>query len=983
VAVLEIAPSPNPQVPTATTRHVASESQRAAIEANPGPTLVLAGPGSGKTYCLIERIRFLIEQRGVDAKRICAFTFTNKAADEIASRLAHQIGDRAEGVKRRTIHAFCAELLREYCAHVQLARGFGIADEDYQLTVLRRLEGPKRWHRRLLGAFSTHRLRGDPLPPDDAILYMKYEQYLTKRNVVDFDTLVIKTAELLEQTDAVAEIRERWTELLVDEFQDLNPVQYRIIHALAREHRHVFAVGDDEQSIYGWAGADSSVFTSFMNDFGIKQPIYLQENRRCPREVFDLARRLIASNTPIFANREPPRADRASPFQVAAIDFASDDAEFAWIVGDIRQDRDLHAHPWGEIALLYRKHEIGDGLEAALLNAGISCRLARGRALADERVVAYVLAALRVIASPNDEIHREGFFAVSLPRSLLDEARAHAQARKHNLLKQLHHVASQLPRGDGRARQIRLALARYRNLEALGRAHATLQSLVRELLSQRVGASRSVLEDRHEDLTDPIVHEEVVRLAAKLQSARAFGHAIDIPRLGGVEIALKGMLVSCGFDVQLGRALYAEAHCLTPADAPSLGIALAVFKALQLLEIGEGTAPLRDFTVIDLETTGKEAASSEIIDIAAVRVRDGEIVEEFNSFVKPNAAIPAASSEIHGIHASDVATAPTFDSIWPAFREFCGEDIVVAHNGYDFDFRILARMVRALDQRFELCKYDTLPLARDLFPTSRRLPELARRFGIDTGRSHRALDDARTLAHVCLRLDDVKLSRARKTALVNLLDNLGVALALSDEASLGDEARVFRYISRSYALGRYSSCLETYERECGDDASLPSVNEVIDALGGVKLMLQIRSEKSADERYPATMRRLRRLIEHVPNGSLGEQILAFLERVALSAKTDGVDIDPDRVNLLTLHSTKGLEFSRVYVVGVEDGQLPGTSSSGETKPKEVEEARRLLYVGMTRAKERLVLSRVVSRGGKPTGGHRFLDEMGLTPKPPA
>ncbi|MGH8674568.1 MAG: 3'-5' exonuclease, partial [Burkholderiales bacterium] len=111
-------------------------------------------------------------------------------------------------------------------------------------------------------------------------------------------------------------------------------------------------------------------------------------------------------------------------------------------------------------------------------------------------------------------------------------------------------------------------------------------------------------------------------------------------------------------------------------------------------------------------------------------------------------------------------------------------------------------------------------------------------------------------------------------------------------------------------------------------------------------------------------------------------IAAFLERVALSAKTDGVDIDPDRVNLLTLHSTKGLEFSRVYVVGVEDGQLPGSAPSGETKPREIEEARRLLYVGMTRAKERLVLSRVVSRAGKPTGGYRFLDEMGLTPKAP-
>jgi DNA helicase-2/ATP-dependent DNA helicase PcrA len=145
-------------------------------------------------------------------------------------------------------------------------------------------------------------------------------------------------------------------------------------------------------------------------------------------------------------------------------------------------------------------------------------------------------------------------------------------------------------------------------------------------------------------------------------------------------------------------------------------------------------------------------------------------------------------------------------------------------------------------------------------------------------------------------------------------------------------------------------------------------------------MVKIRTEKTAYERYPSTMLRLRRLISNVGNGALQSQIATFLERVTLSARGDGIDVDRDRVNLLTLHSTKGLEFSRVYVVGVEDAQLPGRPPSGmESTLGEVEEARRLLYVGMTRAKDRLVLSRVAVRRGTPTGGHRFLDEMGLTP----
>jgi superfamily I DNA/RNA helicase len=179
-------------------------------------------------------------------------------------------------------------------------------------------------------------------------------------------------------------------------------------------------------------------------------------------------------------------------------------------------------------------------------------------------------------------------------------------------------------------------------------------------------------------------------------------------------------------------------------------------------------------------------------------------------------------------------------------------------------------------------------------------------------------------------------------------------------------------------LSAHSHCLEHYEREVGFDESLPTVEELIEPLGGVQLMLRIRREKTADQRYPAAMARLRRLIVEIPDGPLSEQLPAFLDRVALS-KLDGDQPEAERLNLLTLHATKGLEFSRVYIVGAEDTQfLVGAAPSVE----EIEEARRLLYVGMTRVKDRLVLTRVASRAGKPTGGHRFLDEMELEPVRP-
>ena len=591
-----------------------------------------------------------------------------------------------------------------------------------------------------------------------------------------------------------------------------------------------------------------------------------------------------------------------------------------------------------------------------------------------------MIAALRVITRPDDDLFRNAFFAAILPRPVYDEARARADAARHSLRHQLNRMAVDLPPADATRRQVRRALADWRNLTALGKRHATLGSLVQELLSRRVGTLRSVLDDRHDEITDPASLPDVIALAARLKAARDRRGEIWMPCMGGIEIALKGMLAAIGFTrVRVAGAPHPDAERIGPDDTPSVGVALGVFKAAQLIEMADCTAAFTNFTAIDLETTGRNTKTAEIVDLAAVRVRDGRIAETFDSLVQPRVRLEPEAAAVHGISEAEVASAPYFEDIWPAFRAFCGDDVVVAHNGYDFDFRILKRMVRSAGMPFDLCTYDTLPLARDLLQTSRTLPHIAQLFGIERGRSHRALDDTRTLAQVVLKLDEMKLARARKTALVNVLDHLGIALALSAEDSLCPEACLFRGLTRVHALGRYSTCLDGYEREQGEDISLPTVDEVIERLGGSKLLVKVRAEKSADERYPSAMLRLRRLIADIPEQPLAAQLAQFLERVLLS-RFDGNEPDRGRVNLLTLHSTKGLEFSRVYIVGVEDAELPGGSPTSGPRPGEIEEARRLLYVGMTRAKDRLVLTRVAMRGGKPTGGHQFLDEMGLPPR---
>ena len=179
---------------------------------------------------------------------------------------------------------------------------------------------------------------------------------------------------------------------------------------------------------------------------------------------------------------------------------------------------------------------------------------------------------------------------------------------------------------------------------------------------------------------------------------------------------------------------------------------------------------------------------------------------------------------------------------------------------------------------------------------------------------------------------------------------------------------------------RYSRCLDFYREECESchDAIIPDVNDLIALLGGEDLLLKLRTDKSADERYPEAMQRLRPLLDAQYGKPLPDQIAAFLERVTLS-RWDGTQVDDERVNLLTLHSTKGLEFSRVYILGTDDA---GFTRDGKRSKEEVEELRRLMYVGMTRTIDRLVLTCAESRNGQSAGGHSLLDELEVTPVPP-
>jgi DNA polymerase III epsilon subunit family exonuclease len=948
--------------------------QRAAIESPLGPVLVVAGPGAGKTFCLIGRVRFLIEKKAIAPARICAVTFTNRAAEEIAARLHRSLGERAEEITRGTLHSLCLSILREHVAAAGLQKGFGIADEDYQRIILRRLGILARRGGTMLTLFSRRRLENYPLTGGDERHYTEYRAHLARRNMVDFDDLLWHAADLFRRHPEIADaVAGRWDYVLVDEFQDLNPTQFEILKRLAEPHGNFFAVGDDEQSIFSWTGADPRVLVRFQEDYEAV-PIMLDRNRRCSHQIFDTARRLLAENPQLFAKELS--AERESPYEVTAFGFDDEVAEADWLLDDLARDQQESGMGWGEYAVLYRKHRVGEHLEGALLRRGIPCRLARGRSIAEDHVAGYVIAALRLMRDAADPIAVEAFARIVFPPHLLQEVIA-AVGADGDILGAVRHLAGTRPRGDPDTKRLWRFVYQVGNLAALFRSHRSLSALVDDVLSQSVGPYRNALEERAEELTDPADLPEAVRLAERLSAALEAERRVIVAPADGLDIAVRGMLIGAGFrHVPSGAAP-------EPGDEVLTSDALTSFKALQLLQARELDEGLRRFVAFDLETTDDDPGACEIVEIGAARVVHGEVVDRFHSLVRPARAIALGAQRVHGYDAAALSGAPAFAEVWPRFREFVGADVLVAHNGQLFDVPVLRRLAAGMAGVDDLVFYDTLPLARALLRGSAKLEDLAARFGIDAGRSHHALDDAVTLARVFLELGRQRLIRARKATLVNLLDYLGLALALEPGELEGERKQLFT-LARFYTLGRYSDALDFYAAErarggAGMEAA-PSVEEVVTRLGGAALMARLRADPNPAQRYPAAVGRLRSLMAGEAELPLAEATDRLLERVALSTSREA-EIDEHRVNLLTLHSTKGLEFSRVYIVGVEDYQLPGYWAAIDRREDDIQESRRLLYVGMTRARDRLVLTRAGQRFGMPSGGSRFLEEMGLAAGP--
>jgi DNA helicase-2/ATP-dependent DNA helicase PcrA len=391
-------------------------AQRQAVRHREGPLLVLAGPGSGKTRVITYRIAALIES-GVPPYHICAITFTNKAAEEMRQRAA-ALG-ASGGARISTFHSLCVRILRRYAQAAGIGPNFSIYDEADQMRCVKEalrdcdIDTSSLPPGRVLEAIST--LKNKLIEPDAfklqaedffsrtlAKVYARYQKILAERNGLDFDDLLMKAALLLENDATVCrELSDRFQYLLIDEYQDTNHAQYRLAKALASYHNNICAVGDPDQSIYRWRGADVRNIMAFEKDWPNATIIKLEENFRSTPEILTAADKLIACNRHRKHKSLVPIRNRAGQVHV---DCYEDEAEEADGVGQRIQDLVDQGVSGREIAVFYRINAMSRALEEALIRRRIAYQVVRGVEFYNRKEIRDILAYLKVLVNPADEV---------------------------------------------------------------------------------------------------------------------------------------------------------------------------------------------------------------------------------------------------------------------------------------------------------------------------------------------------------------------------------------------------------------------------------------------------------------------------------------------------------------------------------------------------------------------------------------------------
>ncbi len=396
-----------------------NDAQRQSVTCPEGPVLVVAGAGSGKTRVLTTRIAWLMEERGVRASEVCAFTFTNRAAAEMRERVGQSVGEGRAPFWIGTFHATGLKILRTDGESVGVQKGFSIYDTDDQKRLLKQVLAEKnidpkqftpagtlsaisRWKNEDLSVEQAKKQAATFIEEKYADLYEGYAAGLTRSNALDFDDLILRTVHLLEQNDEVREkYAQRFRHVLVDEFQDTNPLQLVLVKLLSSWHNNLFAVGDDDQSIYSWRGARIENMLQFEEFFPGAQVYRLEQNYRSTGNILQAANEVIACNK----QRKGKNLWTAggSGDHLTEEEFHDDEDEAARLVDIVRAET-AAGRKRSDVTVLYRTNAQSRPLEDALRRAGLPYQIVGSTHFYDRKEVRDVLGYLKMIANPSDAI---------------------------------------------------------------------------------------------------------------------------------------------------------------------------------------------------------------------------------------------------------------------------------------------------------------------------------------------------------------------------------------------------------------------------------------------------------------------------------------------------------------------------------------------------------------------------------------------------
>ncbi len=885
-----------------------NEKQRQAVTAPKQPILVLAGPGTGKTRTLVARILYLIDHYEIPPDKILAVTFTNKAKEEMRHRLREKLDDTASDLMIGTFHRYCLDTLRAYHHEADLPKQFAIADETAQLMTLSRVSriNDERSLRTVLNAISSYRLNRDNLNPTfqgAAVKWLQhYHQELRKNNLIDFDQIILLTQKLFaEHPELVETQQQHFDAILVDEFQDTDPVQYGIMRALAQKHRNIFVVADDDQSIFAWRGAHIENIARYLNDFNCRESmIVLNQNYRSAQCIIDIATNLLRGHH--FQEKEihaaPSSGKKPLKPDVQFLAFEDDETEIEFMTEQIEsltytEDPELVQYPdltsplrYDDIAVLYPTHAIGEKLEMKLLKSRIPCQLVKRQGVFDQEDVRKIILLLKLLQNPEDDVTLEQFFELELNNKLIFEQVKSFKSKKRTFKQTLHHIMryetlSGISRGQF-SKIVHTCFGMISNLISYVKSNplTQLDDLINMICNLLIPEHSATIHGKVQELCDPYDISGIPEAVESIRQTLANGGKIYVTGKDPDITNICYTLLCKGIDAyspvegeQNGNAgelrdfpTDGKDHgclcCLYPRSFPSVGnqssqlqvssdkdalflcldsdstktlldsypnisktrfivlhpvsesspiergpggvivsspftTTVTIFKLLQALSSAKLKKPFRNYVALDLETTSSDIHTTGIVEFGAVKVRDGKIIAELGTLVNPEKPITQGAYKVHHISDKEVRDKKTFAQFLPEFLEFIGDDMLVAHNGFGFDFPIILRLYRdATGKLLPNRRFDTLPLARRLFPGQpASVDALMERFGIqDVGGRHRALDDTIYLTPIFERLQEVELSLNRRSEHEELLELVALGMYLENSHPLEEafSGRFFR-----------------------------------------------------------------------------------------------------------------------------------------------------------------------------------------------